>query len=122
MTLSQVKRTEYPAAACRKVTQYCAVFTDSVLIMRLAMGGWCMLEDGMGIIHSPFFVCGPLATIWLLWRIFTSSLLNVAKHPESHNCLIDKRDPFLRDGNRCMWCTARGRSLIVLMPVCVDVM
>ena len=62
MALSQVERTGYPAAACRKATLYCAVFTYMMLIARLAMWGWCMLEAGMCIIHSQFFVGGTLAT------------------------------------------------------------
>ena len=76
----------------------------------------------MGIVHSPFFVRGTLATSSLLWRMFTSSLLNGATHPESHNFLIDKRDPVLRDGNKCAWRAARGRLLIGMMPICVDAM
>ena len=54
--------------------------------------------------------------------MFTSSLLNVATHPESHKCLIDKSDPVLRDGNMCVWRAASGRPVIGIMPVCMDVM
>ena len=54
--------------------------------------------------------------------MFTSSLLNVAAHPESHKFLIDRSDPVLRDRNRCTWRAARGRTVIEMMLVCVEVM
>ena len=54
--------------------------------------------------------------------MFTSSLLNVPTHPESHNCPIDRSDPVLKDGNRCAWRAKRGRPVIVMMPVCMEVM
>ena len=76
----------------------------------------------MGTVHSPFLVCGTLAVSGLLCRMFTSSLLDVATHPESHNCPIDRNDSVLRDGNRCEWRAARGRPVIGMMSVCVDVM
>ena len=53
--------------------------------------------------------------------MFTSSLLNVSTHPESHNSSIDRSDPVLRDGNRCAWRVVRGRPVIGMMPVCVEV-
>ena len=62
MALSQVERTGCPAAACIKATRSCAVLTARVLIARLAMRGWYMLEAGMVIVHSPFLVLGPLDT------------------------------------------------------------
>ena len=65
---------------------------------------------------------GQLAMSLLLCRMFTSSLLNVATRPESHNCPIDRSDPVLRYGNSCVWRAARGRPLIEMMPVCVDIM
>ena len=76
----------------------------------------------MGIVHSPFLVRGPLATSLLLCHIFTSSMLNVATHPESQNCRTDMSNPVLRDGTRCVWRVARVRPVIEKMPVCVDVM
>ena len=54
--------------------------------------------------------------------MLTSSLLNVATHPESHNFPIDKSDPVLSYGKRCVWHEASGRPVIGMMPVFVDVM
>ena len=122
IALNQVERTGYPTAACRKATRYCVVLTARVLIARLSIWGCCILGDGMGTVQSPFLVRGPFAMSWLLCRMFTLSLLNVATHPESHNFLIDTSAPVLRDGNRCAWRAARVRLAIGMILVYVEVM
>ena len=122
IVLSQVERKGYPAAACRKATRSCAILTDRVLIARLDMWGCFILGAGMGTVHILFLVRGPLAMSWLLYRMFMSYFLNVATYPESHNCPIDRNDPVFKDGNRCDWRAARGRPVIGMMPVLVDLM
>ena len=43
--------------------------------------------------------------------MFTLSLLNMATHPESRNCPIDKSDPVLRDMKQvCVACGKRQAS------------